>query len=102
MPEEALTLLGDASWTRSTGRNVSERSSPTQNTHVTNSVGTVTKSLNSYQAADLCDQLNLTPRQKQMCVQGGEGLAETLLEGQSLIRTFDYASYLSKITSICS
>jgi hypothetical protein len=43
---------------------------------------TVKPTGNHQQSADLCDQLHLTARQKQMCVQGGDGLAETLLEGQ--------------------
>ena len=75
---EALSLLGDGGWTRNAGRNVSERH-PTSSTH---SVGTSTaKQSSNHQSAELCDQLHLTARQKQMCVQEGEGLAETLLEG---------------------
>nr|CAH0097981.1 unnamed protein product [Daphnia galeata] len=81
---EAFSLLGDApAWTRSTNRNVSERSSSshsTANGGGINGMATIKQPSNSQQSADLCDQLHLTPRQKQMCVQGGDGLAETLLE----------------------
>jgi hypothetical protein len=88
---EALSLLGDApAWTRSTNRNVSERSSSshsTANGGGINGMATIKQPSNHQQSADLCDQLHLTPRQKQMCVQGGDGLAETLLEGKSSVYT---------------
>ena len=78
---EALSLLGDVSaWSRSTNRNVSERPSPSNSPNSGNGM-IVKQSSNHQQSVDLCDQLLLTPRQKQMCVQGGDGLAETLLEG---------------------
>ena len=84
---EAL-ILGDATnptaWsggkmtTTTAGKNVTERSFSSNGPSVT-SLGS--KQSNHQHSAELCDKLNLTPRQKQMCVRGGEGMAETLLEG---------------------
>lgn len=74
LASEALSLLGDATWIRTSGRNVSERS-PTDSF-------SSTPVKQSPPSSELCDKLHLTPRQKQMCVQGGDGLPEALLEGQ--------------------
>ena len=88
---EALNL-GDAAvpsgkmiYTTS-GKNVSERSPSSSHNPSSNNYGQMAtlpavKQSNHQQSAELCDKLNLTPRQKQMCVRGGEGMAETLLEG---------------------
>ncbi len=81
LPAEALNPVEDASWARSASRNASERLPLPQNTQAMNYMGTTAKAPTSFHSAELCDRLELTPRQKQMCVQGGEGLAETLLEG---------------------
>ncbi|XP_032790981.2 protein Wnt-9a [Daphnia magna] len=77
---EALSLPEDvAGSARPSQRNVSEWQSPPNVAN--NANGVIAKQPNNQQqSADLCDQLHLTPRQKQMCVQGGDGLAGTLLE----------------------
>lgn len=83
---EALSLPEDvAGSARPSQRNVSEWQSPPNVAN--NANGVIAKQPNNQQqSADLCDQLHLTPRQKQMCVQGGDGLAGTLLEGLYLIK----------------
>lgn len=75
--------------TTAAGKNVTERS-PSSNGPLVTPSGS--KQSNHQHSAELCDKLNLTPRQKQMCVRGGEGMAETLLEGtthlHSIIKLF--------------
>lgn len=81
-----LNLQGDAAaLARPSNRNVSEWPLPPNEANSAN--GAMAKqSTNQLQSVDLCDQLHLTPRQKQICLQGGDGLAETLLEGRWLIK----------------
>lgn len=56
---------------------------PTSMTIASGTTMRTTVKATSTSAEALCDKLHLTPRQKQMCVQGGDGLAETLLEGNN-------------------
>lgn len=82
MPSEALSI-GDtaASWAKSTGSNNHVNQVGSLNERSSTTGKTVGMSKSSSPSVGNCDKLHLTPRQKQLCVQGGDGLAETLFEG---------------------